>query len=126
MREQVLRVLKFLQQEFQDLEDQVQEGGASREKPDDRFLPSQEEQNPSETQQIYMAVRDHIGSLFEISMIVQRPTRIDLMREVAAEDVCAFALSDQMHVADKLPYIEPWLQSRLFSNVTMMRQRLQY
>lgn len=127
MRAQFLRILKFIREEFEDIQDQSDESDTSV----DETHPGREhshrtDNEVSEDRQSYRSIRDLIGTLFETSMIVQRPTRIDLMRGVAEEVVGGFTQNDQMHVADKFPRLEYWLQIRLSSNVTLMRQRLQY
>lgn len=87
---------------------------------------SDEEEAPSELEELRQSVATIIKCLFRMSMLIRNPAPHDLLIGANAADAAAFARFDYNHVRDKFPRAEEALISRLASAITRRRQSLKY
>lgn len=115
VREQVLRVLNGMKQDFEDLDATIS----------DQFA---EEQSTvlEEAEEVFRAIQASINRLFDISMIIRKPVHGDALRGAIQESVGLYDQIDQQHVCDKFPSAESSIQDRLAAAITQRRKELKY
>ncbi|KIV79449.1 hypothetical protein PV11_07011 [Exophiala sideris] len=84
------------------------------------------DEDDTELQQIYHALVDTINCLFQISMVIRRPTQHDRLIGTQKLDVIPFEPFDRALVAHRYPDIEQVLIDRLGSAISRRRAALKY
>ncbi|EEA24555.1 hypothetical protein PMAA_085500 [Talaromyces marneffei ATCC 18224] len=124
IRDQIIRLLKGLQRAFDDLEEVLQE-------PEGEPIPIEddselEEMNGSEVQQIFKGLVNTIDCLFQMSMVIRRPTRHDQFVGIKKADSAPFEIYDVLHVDNKYPEADKSIINRLGVAISRRRAGLKY
>jgi hypothetical protein len=75
---------------------------------------------------VYDSIRNIIGHLYTLSMVIRRPIPTDRLAKLARFPVPYYVPYDEAHVKECFPNASPDLQSRLASAITRRRQVLLY
>lgn len=121
IKDQTLRILQRLERAAQDLEGALQ-GSES----EDDFLDDEGEDNETEIQSIYHAIRDTIDNLFQMSMLIRRPAQRDRLLGTKRSDAVAFEPFDRQHVESKYPNAEKVILDRLGLAISQRRAVMRY
>lgn len=124
IRDQVIRLLNAARRAFDDLEDVLQESEGGHIPIEDDSEP--EDNYGSEVQQIFKGLVNTIDCLFQISMVIRRPTKHDQFMGIKKADSAPFEPYDQQHVANKFPRAEPDIKHRLGTAISRRRAGLRY
>ena len=85
---------------------------------------SDDDESPTEIQQLQKGVATIISCVFQMSILVHKPAQHDLLSGSRKAGVAAFEPFDYSHVLDKLPKADKKLVSRLGRASTRRRQYL--
>lgn len=124
IRDQIIRLLKGLRRAFDDLEDVLHEL-------EEGYVPVEDDSEPedddgSEVQQIFKGLVNTIDCLFQMSMVVRRPTQHDRFVGIKKADSAPFEPYDQQHVDNKFPRAEQDIINRLGTAISRRRAGLRY
>lgn len=122
VREQVLRVLNGMKQDFEDLDATISNHFAQ--------LQSQQTLEQStvleEAEEVFRAIQASINRLFDISMIIRKPVHGDVLRGAIQESVGLYDQIDRQYVRDKFRSAESSIQDRLAAAINQRRKELKY
>ncbi|KIX96002.1 uncharacterized protein Z520_08257 [Fonsecaea multimorphosa CBS 102226] len=117
---QTVKLLERLRQNLQDLDELLD--GIDLE--DEEFLLQEDDE--TEAQQIYGGIVTTVDCLFQISMIIRRPTQHDRLLGTKKLDATAFEPFDKQHVAHKYPQAPRVVADRLGAAISRRRAVLKY
>ena len=124
IKDQIILLLKAVQRAFDDVEDMSQESGGDRVHiEDDSEL---EDNDGSEVQQIFKGLVNTIDCLFQMSMVIRRPSNHDQFTRIKKADSAPFEPYDQRHVENKFPRAEQDIRDRLGTAISRRRAALRY
>lgn len=126
IRKQIIELLKALHRRIQDARVVLAEVGDDND--DEVFVDehSDEDEVPSEIEELRQSIANIVGCLFRMAMLVRNPAQHDLLLGTKAVDVTAFSRFDYNHVRDKFPQADPALVSRLANAITRRRKYLRH
>lgn len=126
IRGQIVELLKALHRRIQDARVVLAEAGDDNN--DEVFVDehSDEDDVPSEIEELRQSTANIIRCLFRMAMLVRNPAQHDMLLEQKAADVTAFARFDYNHVRDKFPEADSALVSRLANAITRRRKYLRH
>ena len=126
IRGQIIELLKALHRRIQDARVILAEEGDDND--DEVFVDehSDEDEVPSEIEELRQSTANIVRCLFRMAMLVRNPAQHDLLLGAKAADVTAFARFDYNHVRDKFPRADPVLVSRLANAITRRRKYLRH
>jgi hypothetical protein len=124
IRDQIIRLLKGLQRAFDDLEEVLEEAEGDT-------IPIEvdselEEIQGSEVQQIFKGLVNTIDCLFQLSMVIRRPTQHDRFMGIKKADSAPFEFYDVQHVDNKYPEADKNIINRLGIAISRRRAGLKY
>ena len=120
LKDQIIRLLERLQRLLVDLSeflDEILEGAEAQ---------YSDDEDTTELEQIYNGLVEVIGSLFQMSMLIRRPTRHDRLLGTKKEDSVIFEPYDRQHVLEKYPRANNIVVDRLGSAISRRRADLKY
>ncbi|KIW09892.1 hypothetical protein PV08_11993 [Exophiala spinifera] len=120
IKDQTVRLLQRLRRILKDLE------GLLHDPDSDRILALSEEDEESETQEIYHSLVDAINCLFQLSMVIRRPIQHDRLLGTKRADAAPFEPYDRVHVGQKYPQLTQVVADRLGSAISRRRATLKY
>ncbi|KAK3170070.1 hypothetical protein OEA41_009455 [Lepraria neglecta] len=121
IKNQIVKLLQGLHQILQDVGVVLTE----IEGPIQEALPADEDPE-TELEQLLDNIKTMINCLFQMSMLVRKPTRHDFFAETQKPETSWFELYDQGHVRDKHPHANEHLVRRLGFAMTRRRKYLKY
>lgn len=126
VRGQIVELLKALHRRIQDARVVLAEVGDDND--DEVFFDehSDEDEVPSEIEELRQSTANIVRCLFRMAMLVRNPAQHDLLLGAKAADVTAFARYDYNHARDKFPEADPALVSRLANAITRRRKYLRH
>jgi hypothetical protein len=120
IKDQVIRLLESLQRSLVDLQEVLGESPAEAEN------ELSDDENTTELEQIYNGLVELINSLFQMSMLIRRPTRHDRILGTRKEDSVTFEPYDRKHVHEKYPRADDLVVDRLGTAISRRRADLKY
>jgi len=126
IRGQIVELLKALHRRIQDARIILAE--VRDDDGDEVFVDehSDEDEIPSEIEELRRSVANMIRCLFRMAMLVRNPAQHDLLVGARTAAAAAFARFDYNHVRDKFPRADPALVSRLANAITRRRTYLKH
>ena len=121
IKNQIVKLLQGLHQILQDVGEVLRE----IEGPIQEALPADEDPE-MELEQLLDNIKTMINCLFQMSMLVRKPTRHDFFAETQKPETSWFEPYDQGHVRDKHPHANENLVRRLGFAMTRRRNYLKY
>ncbi|KAI4231420.1 MAG: hypothetical protein L6R40_007742 [Gallowayella cf. fulva] len=125
LQQQVMRLLENLARQLDEARIVLTEGEDS-DLEELEGSASGDEGPQSEFQQLQSVVASLIGCLFEISMVVRKPARLDFRTGGKDIDLSGYEWADLRHVKDKFPNAPDTIVSRLGHAITQRRRYLLY
>jgi hypothetical protein len=123
IKEQTIRLLSRLHRLVEDLQTVLEEPALERLS----LEPSPEEQeNETEIQQIYQGLVDTITCLYQMSILIRRPTSHDRILGTKRIDTSYFEFYDRQHVTGKYPNADKRIVERLGMAISRRRGILKY
>lgn len=125
VREQIIKLLQSLLRKIQDARDVLAEDEESDDGGDADDLIDEEDPK-TEIQELQESIATTINCLFQMSMLVRKPTQHDVHLGSKRADVAAFEPFDYNHVREKFPRADDVLVKRLGNAITRRRRYLKY
>jgi hypothetical protein len=120
IKDQIVRLLESLRRSLFDLQEAQSE---PQEAAEDQLS---DDEDATEVEQIYNGLVELINSLFQMSMLIRRPSRHDRLIGTSKEDFVAFELYDRKHVKERYPRADDFVVDRLGSAISKRRAHLKY
>ena len=125
IRQQIINILQKLYKDLQEADEISSENSSPKEidRPDSS---SSDEEPEAELHQLHQMIVTSIKCLFQMSILVRKPSRHDFLRVPEYPEISAIKPWDQNHVRDKFPKAQNDIVERLGLAMTRRRQYLRY
>ncbi|MCJ1367248.1 hypothetical protein MMC16_006380 [Acarospora aff. strigata] len=117
IRDQIIKLLSSLQCSLQDIEDLLSEPAS-----EDRLS----DEEPSELHELYKEVVTIINGLYQMSIMIRRPSRHDRLLRLSTIDKSSYETWDVKHVREKFPTADAAIVERLGRAITRRRRYIEY
>ncbi|KAL8950998.1 MAG: hypothetical protein Q9222_002996 [Ikaeria aurantiellina] len=124
---QIIKLLDEIPRRLQDVSRVITDGGDEDEDVESLDAEIAEGQTgPTEIQQLLESVKSVIDCLFELSMVVRKPAKVDFRTRSIESNLNFFAIHDLNYIRDKFPKADQALVARLGHATTRRRNYLNY